>query len=94
MLKTPDSDILGEADVDFNIADSLNPGTMKVRLNAQLGKQDLIHFVGNLPQKFIEHYPNHPLAIKGSVNGNMQKMAFTGLDISLPTALHLCRRNG
>ena len=89
MLKTPDSDILGEADVDFNIADSLNPGTMKVRLNAQLGKQDLIHFVGNLPQKFIEHYPNHPLAIKGSVNGNMQKMAFTGLDISLPTALHL-----
>lgn len=89
MLKTPDSDILGEADVDFNIADSLNPGTMKVRLNAQLGKQDLIHFVGNLPQKFIEHYPNHPLAIKGSVNGNMLKMAFTGLDISLPTALHL-----
>ena len=89
MLKTPDSDILGEADVDFNIADSLKPGTMKVRLNAQLGKQDLIHFVGNLPQKFIEHYPNHPLAIKGSVNGNMQKMAFTGLDISLPTALHL-----
>ena len=45
--------------------------------------------MGNLPQKFIEHYPNHPLAIKGSVNGNMQKMAFTGLDISLPTALHL-----
>ena len=88
-LKTPDSDILGEADVDFNIADSLNPGTMKVRLNAQLGKQDIICFTGNLPQKFIERYPNHPLAIKGSVNGNMQKMALTGLDISLPTALHL-----
>ena len=88
-LQTSDSNILGEANVDFNIADSLKPGTMIVRLNAQLGKQDLIRFTGNLPQAFIERYPNHPLSVKGSVNGNMRKMAFTGLDISLPTALHL-----
>jgi len=88
-LQTTDSNILGEANVDFNIADSLKPGMMMVRLNAQLGKQDLIRFTGNLPQAFIERYPSHPLAIKGSVNGNMRKMAFTGLDISLPTALHL-----
>ena len=88
-LQTSDSNILGDANVDFNLADSLKPGTMKIRLNAQLGKQDLVRFTGNLPQKFIEHYPNHPLSIKGSVNGNMQKMAFTGLDISLPTAIHL-----
>ena len=88
-LRTPDSDIMAEADVDFNIADDLNPGKMKLRLNAQLGKQDLMRFVGDMPQKFIERYPNHPLAIKGSVNGNMKQLEFTGLDINLPTALHL-----
>ncbi|MBQ8989649.1 MAG: translocation/assembly module TamB domain-containing protein [Prevotella sp.] len=88
-LRTPDSDIMAEADVDFNIADMQNPGKMKFRLNAQVGKQDLLRFAGDLPQKFIERYPNHPLAIKGSVNGNMQQLEFTGLDINLPTALHL-----
>ena len=88
-LRTPDSDIMAEADIDFNIADDQNPGKMKLRLNAQLGKQDLMRFMGDMPQKFIERYPNHPLAIKGSVNGNMKQLEFTGLDINLPTALHL-----
>ena len=88
-LRTPDSDIHAEADLDFNIADALKPGRMRLRLFAQIGKQDLMHFMGGLPQSFIRHYPNHPISIKGSVNGNMRKMDFTGLDISLPTALHL-----
>ena len=88
-LRTPDSDIHAEADLDFNIADALKPGRMRLRLFAQIDKQDLMHFMGGLPQSFIRHYPNHPISIKGSVNGNMRKMDFTGLDISLPTALHL-----
>jgi len=88
-LRTPDSDIMAEADIDFNIADDLNPGRMKLRLNAQLGKQDLMRFMGDMPQKFIERYPNHPVSVKGSVNGNMRQMDFTGLDITLPTALHM-----
>ena len=88
-LRTPDSDIHAEADIDFNIADAQKPGRMRLRLFAQIGKQDLMHFMGGLPQSFIRSYPNHPISIKGSVNGNMRKMDFTGLDISLPTALHL-----
>lgn len=88
-LRTPDSDIEAEASVDFNVTDSLNPGKMRVRLNAQIGKQDLLRFVGDLPQQFVRQYPNHPLSIKGSVNGNTSRMEFTGLDIQLPTALHL-----
>jgi hypothetical protein len=88
-LKTPDSDIYTEVDMDFNAFEDIQPGNMRVRLNAQLGKQDLMCFMGNMPQKFIERYPNHPLSIKGSINGNAQMMDFTGLDISLPTALHM-----
>lgn len=88
-MRTPDSDIFAEADVDFNVADIQNPGKMHLRLNGQLGKQDIMRFLGDMPQKFVERYPNHPLVVKGSVDGNMQQMTFTGLDISLPTALHL-----
>lgn len=89
IFRTQDSDIMGNLDLDFNIADEQDPGRMKLRLNAQLGKQDLMNFLGDMPQAFIEHYPNHPLAIKGIVNGNLLKMDFAGLDISLPTAFHL-----
>lgn len=89
ILRTPDSDIEAEVNTDFTIADSLNPGKMHVRLNAQLGKQDLMRFAGGLPQQFIHQYPNHPLSIRGSVNGNVKRMEVTGLDIQLPTALHI-----
>ena len=88
-LKTPDSDIYTEVDMDFNAFDQRNPGKMKMRLNAQLGKQDLMRFMGDMPASLIRKYPNHPIAIKGSLNGNMQQMEFTGLDINLPTAFHL-----
>ena len=87
-LKTPDSDIYTEIDLDFNAFEEQNPGKMKMRLNAQLGKQDLMRFIGDMPAGFIRRYPNHPIAIKGSLNGNLQQMEFTGLDINLPTAFH------
>ena len=87
-LRTTDSSVDGEAYVDFSVADSLNPGKMRVRLNAMLGKQDLMRFMGDLPQQFVRNYPHQPLTVKGSLNGNMQRLEFTGVDVSLPTALH------
>jgi len=90
-LKTPDSDIYAEADVDLNVADSLNPGKMHARLNAQIGKQDLqkLSSIAELPPTLDwRNWPNHPLQIRGSVNGNVQRMELTGVDVTLPTALH------
>ena len=87
-LRTPDSNIMAEADLDFTAFDDKNPGQMKVRLFAQLGKQDIQIYAGKLPQKFMEHFPNRPLNIRGSVNGNMQHLELTGIDIDLATALH------
>ena len=88
-LRTADSDIEAEVSTDFNVADDKSPGKLRARLNAQIGKQDLMRFAGGLPQQFMRQYPNHPLSIKGSLNGNLQRMEFTGLDINLPTAMHL-----
>ena len=87
-LKTTDSNIMAEADLDLSAFDEQHPGQMKVRLFAQLGKQDIQRYVGQLPQKFMEHFPNHPLNIRGSINGNMQLLDVTGIDIDLPTAVH------
>ena len=95
VLRTADSDIEAEVSTDFNITDSLNPGKLRARLNAQIGKQDLLRLAslqsagGSQVASFMRQYPNHPLAVKGSLNGNMKRLEFTGLDIHLPTALHV-----
>ena len=88
-LKTPDTEIETELAMDFNTFDDLNPGAMRFRLNAQIGKQDLMRFMGDMPKSFVQNYPNHPISIKGSINGNMQHMSFTGLDIHLPSAFRM-----
>jgi hypothetical protein len=87
-LKTPDSDIDMELDMPFSLMDVIDPGKMRMRMNAQLGKQDLMRFMGGMPQSFQQRWPNYPLSVKGSVNGNMDYMEFDGLDVSLPTAFH------
>lgn len=99
MLRTLDSDVEAEVYADFNAFVQPQPtvpatggseaGKMHLRLNAQIGKQDLMRFIPHLPEQTISRYPNHPLCIRGSINGNIQRMEFTGLDINLPTALHV-----
>lgn len=96
-LSTTDSDIDADADVDFSVMDSISPGRMKLRLNAQVGKQDIMRIAAIagegrgeplLPEQFVKHYPNHPLSVRGSVNGNLENMELTGIRVSLPTAFH------
>lgn len=88
-LSTPDSKIEANVDLDLNIADEKNPGKAYVRLWASIGKQDIVRFAGDMPEQFVRRYPNYPISIKGSVNGNMNRVEFTGIDINLPTAFHL-----
>ena len=87
-LRTPDSNIMAEADMDFNVFDGQHSGVMKLRLFAQVGKQDIFALTGKLPQKFTQHFPNHPLIIRGSIDGNMDHMKLTGIDVDLATAVH------
>lgn len=95
VLRTTDSDL--EAEVDYyygthgaNEAHETNEnGTVRMRLNAQLGKQDLLRFMGGAPQAMQQGWPNHPLTIRGSLNGNMEQADFTGLVVDLPTAFRL-----
>ena len=87
-LRTPDSDLYTELDMNLNAFDEHHPGSLRLRLNAQLGKQDIVRFAGNLPQRAIEQWPNAPLTLRGSVSGNMRHCDIAALDVSLPTAFH------
>ena len=85
-LKTPTSDIFVRMDMPLSLTDSINPGEMRMRLEAQLGREDLMHFLGDLPKGMRDRWPYYPLHISGRAKGNMQRLRFKDLSIELPTA--------
>ena len=87
-LKTPTTEIDVEMDMPLSLTDPIDPGKLDLRVTAQVGKQDLMHFLGDLPQAFRDRWPDQPLVVKGAVRGNMQHMDFSDLDLTLPTAFH------
>ena len=88
-LKTPDSKVKAQVDMDLNTFDKRNPGKLDTSIDAYIGKQDLMRVMGGMPKDFVRKWPNQPLAIKGKAKGNMQRVDFKGLNVSLPTALQL-----
>ncbi len=86
LMATPYSNIRAHADVDLSVMDSIRPGQLHVNLNADLGKQDLMLFMADMPRGFRNGWPEWPLTIKGQMDGNMEELAIEELEASLPTA--------
>lgn len=85
-LKMPSSDVLLSLDMPLSLTDSIDPGRMKLRMDAQLGRQDLLPFMSLLPPAMQERWPHYQLSLKGQLDGNMDYMEFSDLDVVLPTA--------
>lgn len=88
-LRTPDSSLDAEFSMDFDALADSAPGQLSVRMLAAIGKQDIALFSGALPQEFIRQYPNRPLTIRASADGNLNRLDIAGLDVNLPTAFRL-----
>lgn len=88
-LRTPESSLSAKVAMDFSTFADRNPGVMNVSLHASLGKQDIMRFLGSVPQQFVRRWPNRPLTLDGVVNGNMRHVNFSGLVVKLPTAFSL-----
>ncbi len=85
-LKTPESDITLSLDMPLSLTQKIDPGKMHFHVDAQIGKSDVMQFLGGMPQQFQQRWPYYPLSVKGDVRGNMQHMDFNGVELSLPTA--------
>lgn len=88
-LKTPDSRLTAQFDMDLSTFDSKNPGRMNAKIDGSFGKQDIMRFLGDMRKDFRSQWPNHPLSVSGTVRGNMQRISFSGLNVNLPTAARL-----
>ena len=86
-LRTPDSQVSLSLDFPLSFADSVSPGSLQLALDAELSRQDLLPFMAALPRNVQERWPHYPLSVRGRVRGNLRTMDFTGLDLSLPTAV-------
>ena len=87
-LKTPNSEIEVEMDMPLSLTDSIDPGKMRLKMNAQVGKKDLMVFLADMPKDFRQRWPDKPLSVSGQLKGNLQHMDFNDLDITLPGAFH------
>ena len=85
-LSTPTSDIDVELDMPLSLMEKIDPGKMRLRMNAQLGKEDLMLFIADMPAAFRDRWPQYPLQVSGLLRGNMQHMDFQDLEVELPTA--------
>lgn len=90
-LQTPYTDIYAQADIDYTVADSVDAGQLHVRLDASVGKEDLLLF---LPPEYLtpatqHRMPNWPLALKGRVDGNLQQATLDVEKFEWPTAFAL-----
>ena len=87
-LRTPESEVQMDLDMDLNTFSATTPGQLNGTIHAKLGKQDLMRFMGDMPQDFKRRWPNQQLSIDGVARGNMDRMQFAGLNLNLPGAFH------
>lgn len=86
---TPESKLQASMKIDMNAFDDTNPGTLEMTIHGAVGKQDIMRFMGDMPQDFKRRWPNYQLSIDGVVRGNMRHARLTAIDIKLPTAFRL-----
>ena len=87
-LSTPYSDIDVELDMPLSLMEPVDPGKMRLKMNATLGKQDIMPFLSDMPAAMRQRWPEYPLTVSGLLKGNMQHMDFHDLEVSFPTAFH------
>ena len=73
-LRTPESEVQMDLDMDLNTFSATTPGQLNGTIHAKLGKQDLMRFMGDMPQDFKRRWPNLQLSIDGVARGNMDRM--------------------
>lgn len=88
-LKTPYSQIVMKAHTYWQLVDKPTESELFASLYARLGRQDVMTFVGGLPDSFKENYPQQDLTIQTFVKGNLSALTVGEISAELPTAFKM-----
>lgn len=91
-LRTPHSTIDLEASARWDSI--LTFGAFHTRLEAYLGREDVMLFVGGLPNSFKQAYPFRPLVFRAGIDGTLKEMRFSTLSAELPGAFSFSGEGG
>ena len=88
-LLTPHSQINFSAQTYWELINIPTDGHLSARFDAQIGKQDVLLFAGDMPDKFKEAYPFRPLIIQAGTEGNLKQMQISRIRVDLPGAFSI-----
>ncbi len=83
-IKTLDSYISLNATANFNISEINNDGSISARLIADIGKNDLLKLMPDLPEQFKKDYPSVPLQLRAGIDGSLNSLNLTNLSMGIP----------
>lgn len=88
-LLTPHSEIDLSAHTYWKLINIPTTGRLTARLNAYIGKEDVLLFAGGLPETFKKTYPFRPLEIHAGTDGNLKEMQISRFSVDLPGAFSM-----
>ena len=88
-LTTPVSWLKASADMDFSTFADTNPGVMRLKMDASVGKSDMLLALGMMPLQFVLRLPEQPLALHADINGNMKNLKIRDISAKMPTAFNI-----
>lgn len=88
-LKTPHSEVVFSAHTYWELINVPTAGRLSARIDARIGKQDVLLMAGGLPDSFKKTYPFHPLVIHAGTEGNLTQMQISRFSVELPGAFSL-----
>ena len=86
IVNTPHSEIVANAKVDWLLLANLNEGSFVSSIVANIGKQDVLLFAGEVPKAFSDSYPFRAITFRALAEGNMKNIRLSRLTADLPGA--------
>ena len=88
-MRTAASSLDLQTELAWDVLELKKSGTLFLRLNAELGKNDMAIAVGGLDPEFLHTYPSKPLSIRAVADGNLNRVHLNTLSAELPGAFRL-----
>lgn len=88
-METRDSYLELNATMDWDVAELKEEGKVSARLMADIGKPDVMRFMGGMEEQFVRQYPSEPLRVRIGIDGGTDRLKLTALTAELPGALEL-----
>lgn len=88
-MKTANSSLDLQTEIAWDVLELKKSGTLSLRLDVLLGKNDMAIAVGGMNPEFFSTYPSKPLGICAVADGNLNRVHLNALSAELPGAFSL-----